>query len=241
MQKWATEAKLLNSSAFAHLTPQFSALNLWCHDTRSWWSTPLIPQTRRTFALHWMPWEWVGATAFCLVTSLRLYLPSSLTSRLLCVLQDLAQSVNEVKRDNEIIRQITTFQLSIENMVRSRLQWGPCVCWWSSSPHPSTLHPSRLSRWRSSAGPRSTGSWRSAARRRSPNRTGVLLLLVLLQAAVASCVLWRGQLVFPLIVQSVLRRSSIAVLLLLAPALSVCWVWRVQKIYLEYKKLIKCK
>lgn len=40
-----------------------------------------------------------------------------------CVfLQDLAQSVNEVKRDNEIIRQITTFQLSIENMVRSRLE-----------------------------------------------------------------------------------------------------------------------
>lgn len=37
-------------------------------------------------------------------------------------LQDLAQSVNEVKRDNEIIRQITTFQLSIENMVRSRLE-----------------------------------------------------------------------------------------------------------------------
>lgn len=35
--------------------------------------------------------------------------------------QDLAQSVNEVKRDNEIIRQITTFQLSIENMVRSRV------------------------------------------------------------------------------------------------------------------------
>lgn len=35
-----------------------------------------------------------------------------------CVLQDLAQCVNEVKRDNEIIRQITTFQLSIENMVR---------------------------------------------------------------------------------------------------------------------------
>lgn len=32
--------------------------------------------------------------------------------------QDLAQCVNEVKRDNEIIRQITTFQLSIENMVR---------------------------------------------------------------------------------------------------------------------------
>lgn len=41
-------------------------------------------------------------------------------------LQDLAQSVNEVKRDNEIIRQITTFQLSIENMVSSRLERLSC-------------------------------------------------------------------------------------------------------------------
>ncbi|TNN43658.1 Proto-oncogene vav [Liparis tanakae] len=31
-------------------------------------------------------------------------------------MRDLAQCVNEVKRDNEIIRQITSFQLSIENM-----------------------------------------------------------------------------------------------------------------------------
>ena len=37
-----------------------------------------------------------------------------------CVCQDLAQSVNEVKRDNDIIRQITTFQLSIDNMVSSQ-------------------------------------------------------------------------------------------------------------------------
>src|SRR4029434_3129489 len=35
-----------------------------------------------------------------------------------CVIQDLAQCVNEVKRDNEIMKQITSFQLSIENMVR---------------------------------------------------------------------------------------------------------------------------
>ena len=35
--------------------------------------------------------------------------------------QDLAQCVNEVKRDNEIIRQITTFQLSIESMVSSHV------------------------------------------------------------------------------------------------------------------------
>lgn len=33
--------------------------------------------------------------------------------------QDLAQCINEVKRDNEIIKQITTFQMSIENLVRS--------------------------------------------------------------------------------------------------------------------------
>lgn len=37
--------------------------------------------------------------------------------------QDLAQSVNEVKRDNEIIKQITTFQLSIENMVRLQVSF----------------------------------------------------------------------------------------------------------------------
>lgn len=35
--------------------------------------------------------------------------------------QDLAQCVNEVKRDNETMRQITNFQLSIENLVRG---WG---------------------------------------------------------------------------------------------------------------------
>nr|XP_020478410.1 proto-oncogene vav [Monopterus albus] len=34
-------------------------------------------------------------------------------------MRDLAQCVNEVKRDNEIIRQITSFQLSIENMTQS--------------------------------------------------------------------------------------------------------------------------
>ncbi|KAJ0050806.1 hypothetical protein NL108_006163, partial [Boleophthalmus pectinirostris] len=33
-------------------------------------------------------------------------------------MRDLAQCVNEVKRDNEIIKQITSFQLSIENLVR---------------------------------------------------------------------------------------------------------------------------
>ncbi|XP_034455421.1 proto-oncogene vav-like isoform X1 [Hippoglossus hippoglossus] len=39
-------------------------------------------------------------------------------------MRDLAQSVNEVKRDNEIIRQITTFQLSIENMSQSLALYG---------------------------------------------------------------------------------------------------------------------
>lgn len=39
-------------------------------------------------------------------------------------MRDLAQCVNEVKRDNEIIRQITTFQLSIENMNQSLALYG---------------------------------------------------------------------------------------------------------------------
>ncbi|XP_073319959.1 proto-oncogene vav-like isoform X2 [Pagrus major] len=39
-------------------------------------------------------------------------------------MRDLAQSVNEVKRDNEIIRQITSFQLSIENMTQSLALYG---------------------------------------------------------------------------------------------------------------------
>uniref|UniRef100_A0A8C4NSI0 Osteoclast-stimulating factor 1 n=1 Tax=Dicentrarchus labrax TaxID=13489 RepID=A0A8C4NSI0_DICLA len=39
-------------------------------------------------------------------------------------MRDLAQCVNEVKRDNEIIRQITTFQLSIENMTQSLALFG---------------------------------------------------------------------------------------------------------------------
>uniref|UniRef100_A0A665TWJ4 Osteoclast-stimulating factor 1 n=1 Tax=Echeneis naucrates TaxID=173247 RepID=A0A665TWJ4_ECHNA len=40
---------------------------------------------------------------------------------------DLAQCVNEVKRDNEIIRQITSFQLSIENMLGEKIETGQ-VC-----------------------------------------------------------------------------------------------------------------
>uniref|UniRef100_A0A4W6ESY0 Vav guanine nucleotide exchange factor 1 n=1 Tax=Lates calcarifer TaxID=8187 RepID=A0A4W6ESY0_LATCA len=39
-------------------------------------------------------------------------------------MRDLAQCVNEVKRDNEIIRQITSFQLSIENMTQSLAFYG---------------------------------------------------------------------------------------------------------------------
>ncbi|CAL8331013.1 unnamed protein product [Lota lota] len=39
-------------------------------------------------------------------------------------MKDLAQSVNEVKRDNDIIRQITTFQLSIDNMTQSLALYG---------------------------------------------------------------------------------------------------------------------
>lgn len=56
--------------------------------------------------------------------------------------QDLAQCVNEVKRDNETLRQITNFQLSIENLVR-RAWPGP---WprgegvWSPA-WPLTRHP----------------------------------------------------------------------------------------------------
>ncbi|MBN3324792.1 VAV protein, partial [Atractosteus spatula] len=39
-------------------------------------------------------------------------------------MKDLAQCVNEVKRDNEIIRQITSFQLSIENLTQSLAMYG---------------------------------------------------------------------------------------------------------------------
>uniref|UniRef100_UPI0037E7E384 proto-oncogene vav-like n=1 Tax=Semicossyphus pulcher TaxID=241346 RepID=UPI0037E7E384 len=39
-------------------------------------------------------------------------------------MRDLAQCVNEVKRDNEIMRQITSFQLSIENMTQSLAMYG---------------------------------------------------------------------------------------------------------------------
>lgn len=39
-------------------------------------------------------------------------------------MRDLAQCVNEVKRDNEVIRQITAFQLSIENLTQSIALYG---------------------------------------------------------------------------------------------------------------------
>ncbi|XP_041091553.1 proto-oncogene vav-like isoform X2 [Polyodon spathula] len=39
-------------------------------------------------------------------------------------MRDLAQCVNEVKRDNEILRQITSFQLSIENTTQSLALYG---------------------------------------------------------------------------------------------------------------------
>ncbi|XP_041839438.1 proto-oncogene vav-like isoform X2 [Melanotaenia boesemani] len=39
-------------------------------------------------------------------------------------MRDLAQCVNEVKRDNEIIKQITTFQMSIENLSQSLALFG---------------------------------------------------------------------------------------------------------------------
>ncbi|KAL2086401.1 hypothetical protein ACEWY4_017460 [Coilia grayii] len=39
-------------------------------------------------------------------------------------MKDLAQCVNEVKRDNEIMKQITSFQLSIENMTTSLALFG---------------------------------------------------------------------------------------------------------------------
>lgn len=65
----------------------------------------------------------------------------------MCVcFQDLAQSVNEVKRDNEIIKQITTFQLSIENMVRlhyfifNESVFGCCLYFLSA--HPPSCPPS---------------------------------------------------------------------------------------------------
>ncbi|XP_074520214.1 proto-oncogene vav isoform X2 [Halichoeres trimaculatus] len=39
-------------------------------------------------------------------------------------MRDLAQCVNEVKRDNEVMRQITSFQLSIENLTLSLAMYG---------------------------------------------------------------------------------------------------------------------
>ncbi|XP_060108033.1 proto-oncogene vav isoform X1 [Heteronotia binoei] len=39
-------------------------------------------------------------------------------------MRDLAQCVNEVKRDNEILKQITNFQLSIENLTQSLAHFG---------------------------------------------------------------------------------------------------------------------
>uniref|UniRef100_A0A3Q2GIN1 Osteoclast-stimulating factor 1 n=1 Tax=Cyprinodon variegatus TaxID=28743 RepID=A0A3Q2GIN1_CYPVA len=39
-------------------------------------------------------------------------------------MRDLAQCVNEVKRDNEIIKQITSFQMSIENLTQSLALFG---------------------------------------------------------------------------------------------------------------------
>ncbi|XP_037545754.1 proto-oncogene vav-like [Nematolebias whitei] len=39
-------------------------------------------------------------------------------------MRDLAQCINEVKRDNEIIKQITTFQMSIENLTQSLALFG---------------------------------------------------------------------------------------------------------------------
>uniref|UniRef100_A0A6J0TG86 Proto-oncogene vav isoform X1 n=1 Tax=Pogona vitticeps TaxID=103695 RepID=A0A6J0TG86_9SAUR len=39
-------------------------------------------------------------------------------------MRDLAQCVNEVKRDNETLKQITNFQLSIENLTQSLAQYG---------------------------------------------------------------------------------------------------------------------
>lgn len=35
--------------------------------------------------------------------------------------------MNEVKRDNETLRQITNFQLSIENLVRGGARWAKGV------------------------------------------------------------------------------------------------------------------
>lgn len=50
-------------------------------------------------------------------------------------MRDLAQCVNEVKRDNETLRQITNFQLSIENLVGVELG-GPRVCTYGQSAGP---------------------------------------------------------------------------------------------------------
>lgn len=38
-----------------------------------------------------------------------------------CTVQDLAQYVNEVKRDNETLREIDQYQRSIENLVNQKL------------------------------------------------------------------------------------------------------------------------
>lgn len=94
-------------------------------------------------------------------------------------LQDLAQCVNEVKRDNETLRQITNFQLSIENLVRGWDREGRGVAMWEGclvfslvAPcQPRCLLP-RTSLWLTTAAPRSMGSSRSPPWSGAPRWTG---------------------------------------------------------------------
>lgn len=74
-----------------------------------------------TSRLIFYPWLWKGLAQGGRQESLLLF-PHS---------QDLAQCVNEVKRDNETLRQITNFQLSIENLVRGGAGWAKGVDLWA--------------------------------------------------------------------------------------------------------------
>lgn len=87
--------------------------------------------------------------------------------------------MNEVKRDNETLRQITNFQLSIENLVRG---WGweaRGVATQGRSLVSSLVAPGqipcllpRTSLWPTMAGPRSMGNSRSPLWSAAPRQTG---------------------------------------------------------------------
>ena len=95
--------------------------------------------------------------------------------------QDLAQCVNEVKRDNEIIRQITTFQMSIEHLVSTVFTFDCTlffffVLFFFHSGHLGSSLFIRLSLWLSMVAQRLMGSSRSPTQRKGLSRTGVCCL-----------------------------------------------------------------